>query len=764
MSAHFKHVGDIAALTSGEGGAGVPQPRTPALLMPPKHSDADAHGFDGIWLVRMRAAIERLEALVRRSRIGVAGEAGLERLFCTVCVLSAADFPLRQILAALPANEIALDADGLLSALGRLGFHAFRQRGHASLPEGAGPALFVAPNGEAVLIFSCPDSGRLKKISGEGEIEDVDSWRSFKGGTFWRFSREDETDPLSKIRRGHTGHSWFRALTSKFDRIGLGLLITSLAVAGTSVLLPLFTIQIYVHVISLGSLTPLPYFVLGMMLAIVLEALLLAQRTRILAWIANRLEFLVSTASFERLLKVRPTISERAAVTDQAARLRTLENVREFITGPAATSLLEVLASFASLAIIALLAGWLALIPFIGICMHLGLFLLLRRRARVMTSIAAEESTEMQRITIEMLEKRDAICQAGLQHLWSQRLVRGARRQQTAQMSLRLVGAMGEAFSTFILTVATILLLASGVEAVWAGTLGTGGLLAATILGLRALAPSHVLCLSVQRFEQLRNSINQLNGLMEIQPERDETREYARMRPIEGAVSFLNTGFRAGDTRPVFVGLDLEVNPGSIIAITGANGTGKTTILKLIQGMADLSIGAIRIDGVDLRQLPQEELRRRIAYVPQNPKLFPGTLRDNLLFANPFASEEKVRAVLQKVGLSSHLAQLDGGIQFRVKDSEGADFSSEFLFKFAIAQAILTESAILLIDEIPNMLLDGEIGELIRSLALSYRRRGTLFLVSHRSDFLLLADRVVALRYGKVPLVSSPDALFARVA
>ncbi|PWC27584.1 peptidase domain-containing ABC transporter [Teichococcus aestuarii] len=699
--------------------------------------------------------LAQLQALVRRSRHGLSGDEGDERLFCALCLTAGTDFPLRQLLAALPAEPAPMDADGIIAAMGHLGFCATPL---ARLPAQPQAPLLHDGGGEgASVILRLPGSNRMWRLWPSGAMEELASSRQLGRGTLWSFPREGDTHPLSAARRSHTGHRWFRALMAKFGWLAGGLILVSLAIAGVSTALPLFTIQIYHHVISLGSLEPLPMFALGMALIVLIEGLLVGQRSRMLAWIANRLEFLVAGATFERILKIRPAISERASVTDQVARLRTFENVRNFITGPAFIALLEAPITAASLGLLAAVAGWVVVVPLLGILAHLWLFSVLLRRARVMTSIAADESTEMQRMTIETFQKREVIRQAGLQHQWSGRMIGCVRRQQVAQLDLRMVGAAGDAISTFILTTATMLMLAAGTEAVWAGTLGTGGLLACTILGRRAMVPSHMLCLSVQRCEQLRNSLGQLNGLMEIPPERDEVRQYSQARPLQGGISFLNTGFRAADTRPVFVGLDLEIPPGSRIGITGANGSGKTTVLKLVQGLSDLTIGAVRLDGVDLRQLPPDELRRRIAYVPQHPRLFPGTLRDNLLFVNPLAEEGKLRLALQAARLAEAVEQLEDGLDHRCDETKA--FPLEFHFKFAVAQALLTESNILLIDEVPNRLLDGEVGRVIRDIITQRSRSRTVLFVSHRSDFLALAERVVVLRYGKVPAVTTPAAL-----
>ena len=737
-------------------------------------------------IVRLTGAIDHARGQARPDDAAPHSGTGCTRLYAALSLVTGIDQSVRNLLSALPptGDSAPLTAENAARAMAYLGLAVRREPSRAAATaltrDGewtGGPSLFIpdALNGEPVVVFACPDTGQGRVIGLSGPSRLLVPGSSLGPGTLWSFHPADE-HRLDASQRAHTGASWFRALLSGFEQAGLALLLCSLGVALVALLIPFFTIQTYAQVISLGSPVPMPGFIIGMLLAIAIEAALLTQRKSIVAFIAARVDYLIGTMSFERLLKLRASLSERSAATDQASRLRTVENIRDFATGPGFAAIMEAPASLCAVAAIAVLASWVALVPVIAILAHISVFALMRRQARIRTSIAADESTEMQRITIETFEKRDVIREAGLSHQWSERMVSCARRQQTAQMGLRLIGARAESLSTLVLISATALLLIGGTRASWAGLIGPGGLLAIIILGLRALTPFHTLCLSVLRFEQLSNAVKQLNTLMDLPTERDPTRIYTDLRAPSGAVTFLNVGFRGGDTRPVFVGLDLDIAPGDKVAITGANGTGKTTILKLVLGLSDLALGALRIDGVDLRQLAANDLRRKIAYIPQSPKLFPGTVRENLLFASPLASVEHLARVVQDCEIEEHLSTISGGLDAPLSAVEIEALPAELVTKIAIGRALLVNARVILIDEVPNGLLDGPVGNLVRKLIVNggrispdeagpiaagepARGRATIVFVSHRSDFLSLAQRVVALRYGKVPTISTPKSL-----
>lgn len=740
--------------------------KSPALPIPADLAGMELDGREAsVGSVSLELAADRLQKTLQRSLGIERGSGQAVWHFSILCLLSQVNFTLKSITAAFPIQHEPIDTEGVVDLMANLGFHAMRvQGGKDGPPRKNLPMLFVPNKGQPGVLFEDPNSGELRLARGPGDVVGFSQLGRHRLGWGWAFRQESANHSMSEARRGHTGHSWFRALLSNFEKSARALLLVSMGIALMTLLLPVFTIQMYAQVIGLGSAEPLPYFIAGMSLVVVIEIALIVNRTRMISWLSSRLDYLASVASFAQLLKVKPAISERAAVTDQAARLRSFDSVRDFITGPMFSALLDLPLTVTVLCVVAWLGGWLVVVPILGIGAHLGLYFALRQKARIATSVAADETTELQRLAIETFEKRDAIREAGLHHLWSRRLVRNARREQRAQFLLRMIGALGEAGSGFIFSATLMALLAGGAMLSWQGRLDSAALLAITIVGFRGLAPFHVLCLSVQRIEQLRNSIRQLNSLSEIAQENSKKGNGVGLSKLKGGVSLVNAGFRAGDTRPVFVGLDLEIEPGDVVGITGANGAGKTTLLSAIQGTQELSLGAVRIDGVDLRQLPVAELRSRISYVPQYPKLFSGTLRENLMFADPLADAQRVEKVLKIVGLSEELSELGGGLDYVIGNEGAPDLSTQFRYKFAFAQALLVDSQLILIDELPNSLLSGRLGQVLENLIRTVRGKRTVIFISYRTDFLGLADRVIALRYGKIPMVSTPSDLMERAA
>ena len=134
-------------------------------------------------------------------------------------------------------------------------------------------------------------------------------------------------------------------------------------------------------------------------------------------------------------------------------------------------------------------------------------------------------------------------------------------------------------------------------------------------------------------------------------------------RPIEhlnGHIKVTNVGLRYSlDVEPIFFGLDIEIKPGEVIGITGVNGSGKSSLLKLINGLYTSQTGTIRIDGTNIKQLDPLELRHYINYLPQVPNFFEGTIKENLLLVNPLATDDEIMKALEKATALDELATLE---------------------------------------------------------------------------------------------------------
>jgi ATP-binding cassette subfamily C protein/ATP-binding cassette subfamily C protein LapB len=295
------------------------------------------------------------------------------------------------------------------------------------------------------------------------------------------------------------------------------------------------------------------------------------------------------------------------------------------------------------------------------------------------------------------------------------------------------------------------------VDLVLAGKLSIGALVAVMMLTWRSLSPLQVAFMSVARLQQVRSSIRQIDALMNLRPEREAVAHPAPMPSLLGKVGFLRASLRYGpDADPALMGVSFEARPGELVCITGWNGSGKSSILKLIMGLYPLQSGSVRIDDVDIRQLDPIEIRHAIGYVPQTCHFFYGTIAQNLRLTRPLASEAELVEACIDAGVWHQIEELPEGLATRLGDFRMEAMAASFLQKIALARALLKRSRILLLDEPVNG-LDFQGDQAFMDLLTRLRGTTTIFLVTHRPSHLRMADRVLVLESGMLRLIGPPD-------
>ena len=203
-----------------------------------------------------------------------------------------------------------------------------------------------------------------------------------------------------------------------------------------------------------------------------------------------------------------------------------------------------------------------------------------------------------------------------------------------------------------------------------------------------------------------------------------------------------------GRTAPAVAGLDLEIAPGELVAVRGPNGAGKSTLAQLILRLLDPDTGSVRIGGVDLRDAAPETWWSMVAWVPQRPTLFAGTLAENVALADPGAPESAIDAALARAGLSALTETLDEGMHTRVGDG-GRPLSSGERQRVALARAFLRDAPLLVVDE-PTAGLDAETAAAIDATLEDRRPNRAVLAIAHRPGIWERADRVVAMIDGRV--------------
>ncbi|KYH44471.1 ABC transporter ATP-binding protein [Branchiibius sp. NY16-3462-2] len=288
----------------------------------------------------------------------------------------------------------------------------------------------------------------------------------------------------------------------------------------------------------------------------------------------------------------------------------------------------------------------------------------------------------------------------------------------------------------------------------------TIGVLTAFLLYLRMFfEPMQEITQFYNTFQSASSALEKLAGVLAEVPAIQNPAEPVRPEKVRGAVDFDHVKFEYVEGRPVLPGLELHIPAGQTVALVGTTGAGKTTIAKLMARFYDPTDGTVRLDGVDLRDMAQEELRQHVVMVTQENFQFEGSIADNIRFGRPGASDEQVRAAAEAVGADRFINELPEGYNTNVA-KRGGRLSAGQRQLVAFARAFLADPAVLILDEATSS-LDIPSERLVQRALETVLADRTALIIAHRLSTVEVADRVLVLEHGRILQDGSPAQLVA---
>ncbi|WP_394201978.1 peptidase domain-containing ABC transporter [Marinagarivorans algicola] len=687
-----------------------------------------------------------------------------------VCLAVELDLPIteRTLCDYIPHGRTHLECIDVLNALANLGYLGHEISVKADmLDDRLFPCLYTQRGQSPIVILSAEHVKDKKMLTLYDCLKErvmTVAAQDINAGIAFVFTKEsDSPQPLSSEYMSASGFTWFRALLERFKGIFWQVFSVSIMINMVAIAAPLFVMLVYDRVIGAHSPETLMPLIVGAFLALSCEAVLRFVRLRNLSWFSSRVDTIVGNHIFSQLIFMPITFTERASVSAQIARIKAFESIRDFFNGPLFLALIELPFTLLILVAIAIIAGKLAIVPLVIAGLYLILLFFTGNSLRTATRLSAKNHSICQQMTFETFQKMHGIRASGIADQWMSEYRKVSGRASLSSFKAAFISSQIEVVSHAIFVAAGLMIIYLGVLGVLAGEITAGALIATTLLVWRILTPFKILCNSIGRFEQVRNSVDQVNRLMAINTEQQDSQSHTRINDLKGDISFSKVGIRYSQkSDPVFTGLTFLAKPGNLIAITGGNGSGKSTILQLINGFYKPQAGNIRIDGVDIRQLDLIDLRKNIAYVPQVPHFFNGSIAENLRMADPLVNNQMIKVALNQVDAWEDICALPQGVETRI-GVEGYQLPSGLSYKLNLARAYIKNTPLMLFDELPYALLNSTAGEAFRQTIDRWKGHRTVILVSHREDYLKMADTVILLTTGDFPIVGSPELIIEAI-
>ncbi|ACY33766.1 toxin secretion ATP-binding protein [Comamonas thiooxydans] len=633
------------------------------------------------------------------------------------------------------------------------------QRGLDDVPQGLLPAILILHGDRACLLLRTLESGRflLQYPESESPVEvEAQALLQDYAGLMCFVRPQFRFEPRS-VQQGMEPRSshWFWAVILENRRLYRDALLAAVLINVFALAMPLFSMNVYDRVVPNNAVETLWVLAIGISLVLIFNFVLTTTRAYVVDAASKRVDVQLSAQIMERVLDLRIE-SRPASVGSFAANLRSFESVRDFIASASLTTLVDLPFVLLFLVAIAWVSPWMLIPPVVAIAAILLVSFWAQARMESLTLKTFQASSQRNALLVESLTNLEAVktlnAQSGVQRLWE------SSTQYIAYMGgkIKFISSGTVNFVQTLQQLVTIAVVVIGVYQVQDAALSMGGIIAASMIAGRCLAPFGQVAGLMMQFHNARTSLNSIDNYMKMPVEHEAEREFVSRPDLRGAIEFRNVSFSyPGSEQASLSGVSFSLRPGERVGIIGRIGSGKTTLEKLVLGLYQPSEGSVLIDGMDARQIDPVDLRRAIGHVPQDPMLFYGSLKHNLLVGAPFADETDMLHAARIAGVDDFAARNPKGYDMLVGE-RGESLSGGQRQSIAVARALINDPAILLLDE-PSSNLDNQSEAQLKRRLEEASQGKTILLVTHRTALLTLVDRLIVIDGGRIVADGAKD-------
>lgn len=555
----------------------------------------------------------------------------------------------------------------------------------------------------------------------------------------------EQSAPWHVKARGH----WFWSEMRKERQALRPVLLASLLINVLSLSLPLFSMNVYDRVLPNQAEATLWVLGLGVFLSFVLEFSLRTARTTLVDTIGKRLDLRLSQKIFSRILAL-PLDERRGSTGGLAARVNEYAVVRDFFASTTIVSIVDVAFLVVFIGVMAVIAGWLALVPLLAMAVMAVAGFRLQRKVVEAARDAQSDHGLQQTMLVESVAGLETLKSVSGERSMMGRWQSLADMGSTSQLRLKKINAEAVALASVFQQFTSVALVIGGYYMFAAGEITLGAIIAIVMLAARSLSPAAQLAFLLTRGRQAHEALESIADLFAKADERQRGSMSLAVQAGGHRVRFDNLSFAYPDAQVRALDqVSLDIAPGERIAVIGRVASGKSTLGRVLCGLYEPTDGALQINGIDSRQFRPADLRQTFRFVGQDANLFTGSIRDNLAMAKPGVSDQELIAVLQASGAGNFLAKDATGVE-RPVGEQGRQLSGGQRAFLSLARAFVTPSDLVFLDE-PTGAMDSQSEKLlVERLQGMLSENQTLIVSTHRPALFALCDRIIVMDQGRI--------------
>jgi ATP-binding cassette subfamily C protein LapB len=571
---------------------------------------------------------------------------------------------------------------------------------------------------------------------------------------------------LKTVAKTHKTESikahWFWGQFPRFRRQLVEVATGSFVANLLAVAVALFSLQVYDRVIPHQSEATLWVLAAGAGLALLMESFLKMARARLMDGAGRQIEISVQDILMKRLLGMRSDHHGQAP-NQLFSAMREFGSVREFFTASTIGTIADIPFIFVFLFLVASIAGNVVWVLVLGGILMLVPSFFLQKKAIQLTLETQGATSKSSRLLHEAIFELDTVktqrAEDRIMRLWTElnTLSSVKSSEQRKLASFLTFWSQGIQQATYVAAVIV------GTYLVFAGQFTVGSIIAVGILTGRTLGPLTQLSGTMARWGNVKGALDGLDAIVAAPQDAAEDRTYLRREKLKGQFELRDVIFRyEDDGAPTLEIKGMMIQPGQHVAVLGANGSGKSSLLKLLSGLYAPTEGRILIDGTEMTQIEPRDLRRLIGYLGQDVRLFSGSLRDNLNLTMLERNDDRLLAALDFAGLGPFVKNHHKGLDLEIKDA-GAGLSIGQRQSIGWARLWLQDPAICLLDE-PTAALDQRLEATLVSRLQKWMEGRTAVIATHRAPILALTSRTLVLQEGRMTVDGPKEKVLAHLA